>query len=309
MPVDRRRRDVDSRGGFDPRFNKRDRPTASPAPERSTTADTPKNSDGGPANHRRKLSDIKSKLLRPSLTSQYACKFDMPPLVRTWTEQKQTPFTYQNQELLEISCSEAALPGSSLMTHELNNAYSGVTEKHAYRRAYDQTASFTFIVDHDYTIIKLFENWMSFIVGEQFDSSSGRPGVEDPNYFYRVRYPKDYQTDNLFITKFEKDYADDISAKALQYQFFKAFPLSIVTMPVSYEASQLLKCTVNFAYTRYTIRQESMADRALKVTKETRDPGIPGTKILPATGLLPFDQRPIPPIPGLLDPTGGRTTA
>ena len=294
MPVDRRGRDVDARAGFDPRFDRR--PATTPVPARSPLTDTPEKSDGGPANTRRKLSDIKSKLLRPSLTSQYACKFDMPPLVRTWTEQKRTPFTYQNQELLEISCSEAALPGSSLMTHELNNAYSGVTEKHAYRRAYDQTASFTFIVDHDYTIIKLFENWMSFIVGEQFESPRGRPGVEDPNYYYRVRYPKDYQTDNLFITKFEKDYADDISAKALQYQFFKAFPLSIVTMPVSYEASQLLKCTVNFAYTRYTIRQESMADRSLRVTKETRDPGIPGTTILPAGVPLPPDLRPETPL-------------
>lgn len=275
MPVDRRGRDVDARAGFDPRFDRR--PATTPVPARSPIEDTPENSDGGPANTRRKLSDIKSKLLRPSLTSQYACKFDMPTLVKTWTRQKGTPFTPQNQELLELSCSEAALPGSSLMTHELNNAYSGVTEKHAYRRAYDQTASFTFIVDHDYTIIKLFENWMSFIVGEQFTSSSGRPGVKDPNYFYRVRYPKDYQTDNLYITKFEKDYADDSTAKPLQYQFFKAFPLSIVTMPVSYEASQLLKCTVNFAYTRYTIRQENLRGRTLEASRETRNPDPPGT--------------------------------
>ena len=44
-----------------------------------------------------------------------------------------------------------------------------------------------------------------------------------------------------------------VLVKPLQYQFFKAFPLSIVTMPVSYDASQLLKYTVNFAYTRYKL--------------------------------------------------------
>ena len=311
MPVDRRRRDVDSRGGFDPRFDKRDRPTASPAPERSTTADAPKNSDGGPRNHRRKLSDIKNKLLRPALTSHYICKFDLPTPVKNWTAAKRTPFNYQNQDLVEISCSEAALPGSSLMTHDITNDFSGVSEKHVYRRAYDQVASFTFMVDHDYTIIKIFENWMSYIVGEQFATE---PGIQDTNYFYRVRYPEQYTTDmrnggSLYISKFERDYADDISTKALQYQFIKAFPISVVTMPVRYDASELLKCTVNFSYSRYTIRQESMADRALRVTKETRDPGIPGTTILPPTGLLPFDQRPVRPIPGLNDPTGGRTTA
>ena len=240
------------------------------------------NSDGGPSNRRRKLSDIKSKLLRPALTSHFICKFDFPPLVRTWTEQKGTPFNRENDDLLELSCSEAALPGSSLMTHEMNNDHTGVTERHAYRRAYDQTASFTFMVDHDYTIIKLFENWMSYIVGEQFASQNNRPGLERKEYFYKVRFPEQYQTDNLFISKFERDYADDISTKQLQYRFFKAFPLSIVTMPVSYEASQLLKCTVNFTYSRYIIQQESVADRALRVTKETPDPGIPGTRILPA---------------------------
>ena len=289
MPADIRDRDVNARGGFDPRFDNRPpngsdrRPAGSPVPAKQNTADTPRNSDGGPSNRRRKLSDIKSKLLRPSLTSQYACKFDLPPLVKTWTKQKRTPFNYQNQDLVEISCSEAALPGSSLMTHDITNDFSGVSEKHVYRRSYDQVASFTFMVDHDYTIIKIFENWMSYIVGEQFDSSGGRPGIEDPDYFYRVRYPEQYQTDNLYITKFEKDYADDISAKALQYKFIKAFPLSIVTMPISYEASQLLKCTVNFAYTRYIIRQENApAQRALRVTQETRDSGIRGTTVEPA---------------------------
>ena len=310
MPADIRDRDVNARGSkLDPRFDNRPpngsdrRPAGSPVPTRQNTADTPRNSDGGPSNRRRKLSDIKSKLLRPSLTSQYACKFDLPTPVRNWTAAKKTPFNYQNQDLIEISCSEAALPGSSLMTHDITNDFSGVSEKHVYRRAYDQVASFTFMVDHDYTIIKIFENWMSYIVGEQFASSGGRPGIEDENYFYRVRYPEQYQTDNLYITKFEKDYADDISTKALQYKFIKAFPLSIVTMPISYEASQLLKCTVNFAYTRYTIRQENMANRALRVTQETRDPGIPGTRILPTTGLLPHSQRLIPLTGAFNDPT------
>ena len=233
--------------------------------------DTQINSDGGPINRRRKLSDIKGKLLRPSLTSQYICKFDFPGPVKNWTRAKGTPYNFENSDLLSVSCSEAALPGSSLMTHELNNAFTGVTEKHAYRRAYDQTASFTFMVDHDHIAIKLFENWMSYIVGEQFASQNNRPGVLDKNYFYKVRFPEEYQTNNLYISKFEKDYADTDSKKSLQYRFFKAFPLSIVTMPVSYEASQLLKCTVNFTYSRYTIDQETVKD-TVKPVQETTNP-------------------------------------
>ena len=223
------------------------RPITSPIPERKQIVDKPINSSGGPDKRTKKLSEIKSRLLRPALTSHYICKFTPPTSVKNWTEEKQTPYT-SNQQLIELSCSEAALPGSSLMTHELNNAYSGVTERHAYRRAYDQTASFTFIVDHDYTIIKFFENWMSYIVGERYTTS---PGIQDPHYYYRVRYPKEYQTNDLYITKFERDYEN--TGACLEYKFLKAFPLSIVTMPVSYEASQLLKCTVNFTYSRYLI--------------------------------------------------------
>ena len=54
--------------------------------------DTQINSDGGPSNRRRKLSDIKGKLLRPSLTSQYICKFSFPGPVENWTREKGTPF-------------------------------------------------------------------------------------------------------------------------------------------------------------------------------------------------------------------------
>ena len=214
-------------------------------------ADRPTNSSGGPDKRVRKLSEIKSRLLRPALTSHYMCKFSPTSSVRNWTAEKGTPFTLDNQQLIELSCSEAALPGSSLLTHEANNDFSGVTERHVYRRGYDEQASFTFIVDHDYTIIKYFENWMSYTVGEQFANVDGRPGIQDKNYFYRVRYPEDYQTDNLYITKFERDYED--TGVALEYQFLKAFPISVVTMPVRYDASELLKCTVNFTYSRYII--------------------------------------------------------
>jgi len=235
-----------------PESNGRPAGVPSTTQQRNTqSVDKPSNSSGGPSKQTRRLSEIKSKLLRPALTSHYICKFSPPVPVRNWTKNKQTPYDRDNQELIELSCSEAALPGSSLMTHDITNDYSGVSEKHAYRRAYDQRASFTFMVDHDYTIIKFFENWMSYIVGEQFASQNGRPGIEDPNYFYRVRYPEQYQTNELYITKFERDYEN--TGVCLEYRFLKAYPLSITTMPVRYDASELLKCTVDFTYSRYLI--------------------------------------------------------
>ena len=67
------------------------------------------------------------------------------------------------------------------------------------------------------------------------------------NYFYRVNFPKLYQT-SIYVKKFEKDYN-----RVLEYRFLKAYPISINSMPVTYEASQLLKCTVNFNFSRYVV--------------------------------------------------------
>ena len=39
--------------------------------------------------------------------------------------------------------------------------------------------------------------------------------------------------------------------KQLTYGFVNVFPLAISSMPVSYDASDLLKCNVSFAYSRY----------------------------------------------------------
>jgi len=204
------------------------------------------------------LADLKASILAPAQTSHFLCQFQPPGDatrgVVQWLNQRRDAglgIPYDgNSEFFNLSCCDASLPGSTLATHEINNDFSGVTERHAYRRQYDDRADFTFYVDNNYYVIHLFENWMSYIVNEQRTSSEqSGPGIDKLNHSYRVNFPSDYKTDNLYITKFEKDYA----GKSLQYQFINAFPISINSMPVSYSDSELLKCTVSFTYSRYII--------------------------------------------------------
>ena len=68
------------------------------------------------------------------------------------------------------------------------------------------------------------------------------------SYSYRVKYPDEYTATGLTVTKFERDYKNQ-----LQYSFVKSFPLAITSMPVSYEASSLLKCSVQMTYIRYIL--------------------------------------------------------
>ena len=204
----------------------------------------------------KKLSDIKSVLLRPALTSHFICEFSIPSKILDRTQglekflsQRKIPYNSTLQELITLSCSEASLPGSSVATIDIENDYHGVSEKHAYRRLYDDRADFTFYVDRNYDIIKFFESWISYVVGEN-DLARQETG----RYSYRVNYPKSYKTDNLYITKFERDIGTrEKKQESLQYKFINAYPISINSMPVSYDTSQLLKCTVSFYYSRYVV--------------------------------------------------------
>lgn len=204
------------------------------------------------------MSEIKSKLLQPALTSHFICEFFPPPGVNNFLGTRGSSgfgagqYSGAVQELIQISCSEASLPGSSLATNDINNDYTGVTERHAYRRMYDDRADFTFYVDSNYYVIDFFENWISYVVGE--DSIKGQ---QNRYYNYRINFPDEYKTDDLYITKFERHYDKEEKARPLTYKFINAYPISVSSMPVSYDSSQLLKCTVSFNYTRYVISKGS----------------------------------------------------
>ena len=155
------------------------------------------------------------------------------------------------REKLQLFCSETTLPGSNLALSELPNDFTGVTERYAHRRIFDETVSLTFYCDaKEYLPIRYFEAWMSYTTNDTKDN-------HNENFFYRMKFPKKYKG-GLEITKFEKNLMsqDPVRGRTrpLTYTFIDAFPRSITSMPVSYDASSLLKCTVDFAYTRYSAR-------------------------------------------------------
>lgn len=197
--------------------------------------------------------DAKARILQPALTSHYECSFVIPlgPLGFIRGIIGGTELT----DLLLLSCSEASLPGSQLATHELNNDFTGVTQRHAYRRMFDDRGDFTFYINREYTQLLVFERWIQYISGEQISTAA------DISSSYRMKFPEQYKT-TIYITKFERDFeispdfvvAGNQNRNAIEYSFFNAFPISIASMPVSYEQSQLLKCTVSFSYDRYSVR-------------------------------------------------------
>ena len=209
------------------------------------------------------IADIKLNLLRPALTSHFAVTIPKPGGgFDGFLASNGITLTSLNQGKLNLMCSEAVLPGSNLATFEINDNFHGVTERHAYRRVYDDRIDLTFYVDADnYLPIRYFETWIKYIVDESMNPQTerGNKGSIHNEYFYRVRYPEGTNgytsSQGLTVTKFERDYKQN-----LEYRFIRSFPISINSMPVSYDSSSLLKCTVSMSYIRYVLVQGSASE-------------------------------------------------
>lgn len=248
------------------------------------------------------MNKLKSRILNPALTSIYSVLIDVPR-GPGWS------FSSYDKELLELTCVEASLPGSSLATIETNRDYHGVVERHAYSRLYDETIDFTFIVtlDSNYMQIRFFDYWMKYIVGEDKDDKT----LQSTTFSSRIRYPQDYQSENLKIVKFEKNLGSGIdpTANILVYRFVQAFPKAINTVPITYEASQALKCTVSFTYSRYFISAEKVFTDGNYIPPGQRNPNSPGNPDVPSANRnLPVigdvEGRPLPLGPGIPGLTG-----
>jgi hypothetical protein len=233
------------------------------------------------------ISDLKSKILRPATTSNFQCWFPPPVNVINWFKTKNKAgfsFDWNNvtQEIISLNCIEASLPGTTFATTEINDDYTGVTERIPYRRQYDDRADFTFIIDNSfnnndsshYRVLKFFELWKEYIANEQTSA-----GINDSNYFYRMNYPDDYMAPYIYIDKFEKDYKS-----VLRYKFINAYPLAINSIPVSYESTQVLQCNVSFSYIRYVMNTIPLS-------------GLPVPNTPYATRNIPTPPSSTPPLP------------
>ena len=218
------------------------------------------------------ISQIKANILRPALTSQFIVQVPLPPGL---PRDRLTRILGADQEKLNLLCCDTVLPGSSFVTSEALDDHTGVTERHAYRRNYGQQIDLTFYVDADrYLPIVFFETWMAYISGDMYSQP------KNSNFSHRFQYPKDYKAAGFKIKKFERDYwtqtkrpnpledivniiagtdfgstKTDKTGTDIEYEFIDAFPIAMNSIPISYETSQLLKCTVSMAYTRYVVNQ------------------------------------------------------
>ena len=142
-----------------------------------------------------------------------------------------------------ILCDSASLPTTAYATAEVRDNFMGVPQQFAHTRIYTDL-DFTFYIDEDYTLLKIFEGWMEYISS----GANSNTSQNDRAYYRRMRYPDSYKCDTMYINKFEKNFK-----KTLRYRFVNVFPKSMSAIPVAYGPGDLLKVSVSFNFDRYIV--------------------------------------------------------
>ena len=260
-----------------------------------------------PAPRTRTVSDIKATLLNPATTSHYEVTVGFPEKLGKYLQQNGVRLNPINKDRLNLMCCEATLPGSNLATLEITGDFHGVTERYAYRRVYDDRIDLTFYVDAEYYLpIRVFETWIKYIAQEASDTGQADKGnitSRSSEYFYRFNYPDNYVATGLSITKFERSSLSDVKGRRggrLNYEFIRSYPISISSMPISYESSSLLKCTVSMTYIRYILDKltdppidEENQGQPLSPIEQASFNGIPDYFINPEFGAQRATDGPV----------------
>ena len=197
----------------------------------------------------RKISDFKPTFTNLAQTSHYQLIFGGLPLgVRQHLNIRGVDYRFMT-ETTGLLCSNAVIPGSTLADTKVIGNFQGVIENMTHARIYPDI-TLEFYVDNEYKVLKFFEHYIEFVAG------GSREDQSKEDYFHQMEYPADYKMYATKLLKFDRDYNNEI-----QYNLFGMYPYQIGNIPVRYEASQVLKMSVNFHIDRYSSGKFSSYDK------------------------------------------------
>lgn len=210
----------------------------------------------------RRISDIKPLFTNLAQTSHYQVIFGgLPSELRNYLVRRGVTSFFVN-ESAGLLCYNASLPTTSFSPKVIDGNFTGIQEKFAVARMYDEI-SLDFYVDSKYLMVKFLESWMEFISSGSYnpidpiESTSGPVSQRDANYFIRMQYPEYYKTNYTKIIKFDRNYGTEI-----EYTFIGMWPISISSPQLSYSQSDVLSISATFKFDRY------IAGRALSINEK-----------------------------------------
>jgi len=206
-------------------------------------------------------------------------------------------------DYLRLFCSEAVLPGSSMVAAEIPGLRQGImTQVGVMRKMTDLTL--TFFSQKDYYTNDVFNAWLEYIsptrLGNGHFGTSTRQRRNDKNSIRRLKYPDEYKCE-IEITAFSNDIfekserLDDTNIQSVQipssitYYVQNAFPINIVAAPLAYGNAQLIKTSIVFKFDNFFVDRTSRVGDVLSISdqpwKNTRDANIDRSPTLLSTTL------------------------
>ena len=204
-----------------------------------------------------RVDKIKSTVARPSLDTFYQVNFsfgkynsgpqggwlrgDIPGKRRT----QGTDF----MQKMSLMCTQAEIPGTNFIEESVTGHRQGITELFPNLRNFPPL-NLVFYADADHVILEVLERWMTYI-NPVFNS-----GIREDNAFTRFNYPEDYK-ETLHVTKFERDTfikesrSSTYQSNLTSYEFRNIWPTDLTSMRVAYGDSNVLRCSIQFAYDRF----------------------------------------------------------
>ena len=201
--------------------------------------------------NRNSILDVRDTVARPSLDTFYEVDFSFGKAER-WLgsiggEKNRTQGNGFRKKM-SLLCTQAEIPGTSFVPSTAIGHHQGIQEEFPNLRNFPPL-NLVFYCDADQIIIQVLEKWMSYI-NPIFTE------LESPQAYSRFNYPDDYKED-ISITKFERDTfvkgsrGSSYKSHVSQFKFKNVWPSNMTSMRVAYGDSNVLRCTIQFAYDRF----------------------------------------------------------
>lgn len=192
-------------------------------------------------------------------TDQLVRKFK-PSLSNTFDVYIKGTFGGVRNDDINFLAYDAVLPGTSYETGQVYGDRQGRIEQYPTRRVYPPV-DISFYINQDYNTLQFFEQWMAAI--------SPNYGDVDGSYT-KFNYPKskDQYEKEVVITKFERLFRQPNQRLVengvygppltyVEYTLRNAYPVNLISVPVSYEGTNILKTTVTFNYDVYNFKRKN----------------------------------------------------
>ena len=196
---------------------------------------------------------IRETVARPSLDTFYQVTFSFGNAEKWLVKSSVLSDTKRSQgrdfqRKMSLLCTQAELPGTQFVTSSAIGHHQGIQEEFPNLRSFPPL-NLVFYVDADHVILEVLETWMTYINPIQTNR-------RDRNAFSRFEYPENYK-EIIHVSKFERDtfisesLKGDYATQAIHYEFVNIWPTNLTSMRIAYGDSNVLRCTVQFAYDRF----------------------------------------------------------